>query len=335
MAKTGKLLPAYLVMGSNEVKRDETLSRIKARLDPGLAAFNLDEIEADGATDPEVLRMSLNGMPMGDAFRLVIVHGADKLSKDVLAMLSGYLDDPNPTTVLMLVCGDLPKTSKFLKCAAYKKISKLGKTAIIDCTPEKAWKLPDFLVKNVADKKFHIRLDRNAAEELVKRSGTSMQLLQNEIQQLSQFAAEPGHIKLSDVRAHITRTAEVTPWEFADAVSKRDAKEALSLLWQMHLDSYLGILSYLTDRIRELICARCLDARGDGARLADELHKQSWQVRNHIQWSRRFTEAELVHDLAVCARCDRALKSGADADTAMVEAIVEICQGRTGFLAEP
>ena len=40
------LLRAYLVVGTDELKRDRTVARLKAHLDPGLADFNLDELTA-------------------------------------------------------------------------------------------------------------------------------------------------------------------------------------------------------------------------------------------------------------------------------------------------
>lgn len=330
MGKEGKLLAAYLVAGSNDLKRDTAISHMKGRQDQSLAAFNLDEIHAEAGMDAEALRMSLESMPMGDAFRLVIVYEADRLPKAALDMLVSYLKAPNPSCVLMLVVGDVQKSGAFMRSKLVGAVKAQGASAVVDCTPPKAWQVPDLLVRTVAPR-LGVRLDRDGAEELVKRSGTSMRLLQTEISQLAGLAAEPGHIRRGDVEAHIARTAEVTPWEFADAVSARDAASALSLLGQMHLGSYLGILSYLTDRMRELICAKCLDTRGDAGSLAKELGRQSWQVKNHIGWSRRFTEEELVACLRACASCDRALKSGADQQTAMVELVLGIC-GKTSLV---
>lgn len=42
MAKAA-LLPAYLIVGSDELKSRQAVTRLKGRLEPGLAAFNLDE----------------------------------------------------------------------------------------------------------------------------------------------------------------------------------------------------------------------------------------------------------------------------------------------------
>ncbi len=51
---SAKLLPAYLVVGPDEVKRTAAQDRLKARLEAsGLAAFNLDERDMTKPQEPE------------------------------------------------------------------------------------------------------------------------------------------------------------------------------------------------------------------------------------------------------------------------------------------
>ena len=56
MAAT-KLLPAYLIIGTDELKRNRAVTRMKQRLEAsGLADFNLDERDMGrGEADPEDL----------------------------------------------------------------------------------------------------------------------------------------------------------------------------------------------------------------------------------------------------------------------------------------
>ena len=81
----------------------------------------------------------------------------------------------------------------------------------------------------------------------------------------------------------------------------------------------------VTIRIRELICARALDSRGEGAGVARALGKQDWQVRNYVRWARRFAPGELEQDLSACASCERALKGSADSESAFLSLIATIC----------
>ncbi len=83
MSETG-LLPAYLIVGTDGVKRDHAVSRMKARLEKsGMVEFNLDERDMTKDPDIESIIGSLNTFPMGSEFRLVILDGCSKLAKAV------------------------------------------------------------------------------------------------------------------------------------------------------------------------------------------------------------------------------------------------------------
>ena len=71
MAGSG-LLAAYLIVGVDQLKRERAMHRLKARLEPGLEAFNLDERTASGDINPSELVLSLNTLPVGQGFRLVL-----------------------------------------------------------------------------------------------------------------------------------------------------------------------------------------------------------------------------------------------------------------------
>ena len=83
MAQAPQLLAAYLAVGPDELKRKETLSRLKTRAAGPFEAFNIEEIEASADLEPQTLLSSLNTLPMGADRRFVIVENAEKLPKPV------------------------------------------------------------------------------------------------------------------------------------------------------------------------------------------------------------------------------------------------------------
>lgn len=317
--RDAKLLAAYLVVGEDELKRETAVTRLKGRLDEGFAAFNLDERTASADLVPNDVLSSLNTMPMGDVFRLVIIHQAERLPKAVSEAIIDYLKDPNPTSVLCLVAEKLAKNTRL-----YKAVAKAGPKAVIDCTPMKRWKLPEYLQRH-ARAACGMAIDRDAADELVARVGENTTMLDRQLRSLADLCRDAGHITRHDVEEHVARTAEVKPWEFLDAVSARDAGRALRLYRLMLNPSQIALLTLMVGRLRELICAKSLDARGEGRSLARTLGRQDWQVKNHLGWARRYSERELESSLAACARCERALKNGGDAETSFVMLILQIC----------
>lgn len=319
MSERGGLLPAYLVVGADELKRQATVKRLKRRLDEGFSAFNLDERVGNADIEAADLIASLNTLPLGDVFRLVLVERADKLSKPVSEALIAYLTNPNPSTVLCLVAESLAKSTRL-----YKAVAKVGKQAVIECAPPKRWELPPRVVKMAST--YGVRMDQQAAEELVSRVGESMTLIDAQVKGLADYCRDRGTITLEDVEYLVVRTAEVKPWDFLDAVSARNTVKALSLYQLMQNPSHIALCSMLSTRITELICARSLDERGEGPLLAQELGKQSWQVKNHMAWARRFREEELRTALIRCARCERDLKTGLDPDLTFTTLVLEICR---------
>ncbi len=315
---TSGLLPAYLIVGADDLKRRQATTRLKGRLDQSFSAFNLDEHVAASDLEAQDIISSLNTLPLGDAFRLVMIERADKLPKPVSEAIIVYLKDPNPACVLCLVAESLPKNTRI-----YKAVAKVGNKAIVDCTPKKRWELPPLVVRMA--RAYGVTMDQNAATELVSRVGESTTMLDTQLKVLSEYCRDAGVITVADVERHVVRTAEVKPWDFLDAVSQRDAAKALTLYRLMQNPSQVALCSLLTGRLRELICAKALDARGQGSALASELGKQAWQVKNHLGWSRRFAAGALERGLIACAQCERALKSGSDPDVTFTELVVTVC----------
>ncbi len=317
--KTAKLLPAYLIVGTDELKRKEALKRLRGRLDEGFSTFNLDERSGSAVAEPGDLITSLNTLPIGDSFRLVIVEHAEKLPKSVSEALVAYLKSPNEECVLCLVAEKLAKNTRL-----YKAIAGVGPRTVIDCTPKKRWELAPSVIKMAA--RYGMGMDSTAADELISRVGESTTLLDAQVKVLSGYCQEAGHITCADVENHITRTADVKPWDLLDALCERNARKALSLYRLMLKPSQIALLSFLVGRIRELICAKSLDARGEGASLASALGRQSWQVKNYGRWARAFAPGELERLLARCAKAERAMKTGADQDIVFVGLMLEVCK---------
>lgn len=96
MSETG-LLPAYLIVGIDGVKRDHAVSRMKARLEKsGMVEFNLDERDMTKDPDIESIIGSLNTFPMGSEFRLVIMMAAQSSPRRSRSRLSSIWRVPAP-----------------------------------------------------------------------------------------------------------------------------------------------------------------------------------------------------------------------------------------------
>lgn len=318
MPAQAQLLSAYLAVGPDELKRKETLTRLKARVAGPFEAFNLEEIEVSADLEPSQVIQSLNALPMGADSRIVVFENAEKLPKPVSEAIISYLADPNPACTLCLTATTLAKTTRL-----YKAVAKVGPKAIIDCAAKKGRDLPPYVQKLARSHNLTIASD--AATELVARVGESSTMLDTQLASLAALLGGAGNVTVDLVEKNVARIVEVKPWEFLDRLSQRDLKRSLQLLRLLEGNSAIGLVSLITGRVRELICARSLSRRGEGGRLAAELKKADWQVRNLGRWAGNFRDGELELLLALCAESDAALKSGADESATLTRLVASIC----------
>lgn len=316
---SAKLLPAYLLVGPDEVKRDAAIDRLVSRLEAsGMATFNLDDRDMTKPQEPDEIIASLCTFPMGSDFRLVILRSCDHLVKAMSDTLVSYLAAPSPDTVCLIVADALARNTRL-----YKAVAKIDAKAVIDCSAKKRWELPAY-VQGMASR-HGVSISSAAAEELVARAGESTRMLDTQLKKLAAMTGSSS-IELADVERYVVRTAEIKPWDFLDAVSARDVARALELYRLLPPKSEVRLLSLLLTRVRELIVAKALDERGQARELASTLGVKDWQVKNHVRWSRLFSMDELVDALRSAVETECALKGSRDSEIAFTTWFVSIAQ---------
>lgn len=317
-AKTEQpLLAAYLVNGEDELKRATVMKRLRARIAAlGDLSFNSDEFSGETAAGGDIVA-ACNTMPFASPMRLVEVRDADKLKKADAEALVAYLAAPSETTVLALVAGKLAKNTRL-----YKAVAALGKAAVIDCTPLKRSELPK-TVRSLAVG-HGVTLTEGAARALIDLVGEDTVHLDAELRKIALAHRGNDAVNESEILSLVSRTAEVKPWEFVDAFSARNAKKCLLLLPRMGKTTSHALIAMCTGRLRELICASALAARGEQHLLARALKQPDWRVKNHLAWARGFAPGELRRAIIAARDTERAMKSGTDPDAAFLEWMLSV-----------
>lgn len=299
------LLAAYLVSGTDELKRQTVVTRLQKRISQeGDLSFNHDTFNGETAEGSDVVA-ACNTLPFASNVRLVQVNAADRLKKADLETITEYLSQPCTTTVLCLVAQGFAKNTRL-----YKAVAALGKNAVIDCTPVKRSELPA-QVRAMATS-HGITLTPSAANTLVDSVGESTIALDSALRKLALAHAGTDPISDGEVAALVPQTAEAKPWEFVDAFSERNVLKCLKVRDRLESTSPHALISMCTTRIRELIAAQSFDARGQRGSLAGYLKVPDWRVRNHFRWASGFTSAELRDALFSVAQAEQSMKSGSD-----------------------
>ena len=315
------LLPVYLITGEDALKRDAVLKRLRTRLSGmGDLSFNSDVFEGAEFTGDDVVN-ACNTIPFASPVRLVEVREADKLKKADSEPIVAYLDVPCESTVLALVAEKLAKNTRL-----YKAVAKHGKTAVIDCAPPKARDLPK-LVRSIAVG-HGVTFSEGAAVALVNLVGEDTVHLNAEIKKIALAHTGTAAVGEQEVLSLVTRTAEVKPWEFVNAFAARDTAKCLLYLERMKSVSPHALMPMCAARLRELICAKSMIARGNPKAIASALKQPDWRVKNHATWARRFTGEELRRALISARDTEQAMKSGADAAAVFREWVVSVTAKR-------
>lgn len=313
-------LPAYLIVGADELKRDFVIERLITRMSKlGDLDFNKDVLEG-GATSTEELLSACNTLPFMSEKRLVLVNDADRLKKPVQEAVVTYLEAPNETTVLALVAEKLAKNTRL-----YKAIAQVDKKAVIDCSPLSARDLP-MQVERFAQSR-GVTITRSAAEGLIALIGESTVHLDGEIAKMAIALGKGSVIDVDEVNAYVARVAEPKPWHLSDALAARDAKACATLLSRMNAQSPFGLLTMCVNRMRDLLVAKDYQGQSVSA-LAQALKRPDWQVKSYPRWAEGFTERELEEAIVSAAACDQAMKTGADQQATFERWLLDVCKRR-------
>lgn len=310
--KHDALLPAYLVVGEDALKRETVMTRLRARLATlGDLSFNSDEFNGETALGDDVVT-ACNTVPFASPVRLVEVRGAEKLKKGDSEALVSYLSSPNEMTVLALIAEKMAKNTRL-----FKAVNALGKAAVIDCAPLKRFELPK-TIRSLAVG-HGVTLTQGAANKLIELVGEDTVHLDSELKKIALAHRGTDAVNEHEIVEMVARTAEVKPWELVDALSARDLQKCLLYLGRMKSTSPHALLALCTTRLRELLCAHALADRGNAQGIAAALKMPDWRCKNHARWALLFSSEELRNAVIAARNTERAMKSGADPATAFLE----------------
>lgn len=323
MAKVPKdsLLSAYLLVGTDELKRQHSLSRLKDYLNSDFFDFNFEEHLDSATLEPTLCLDALQQLPFGDTRKLFVIYQAEKLKKETSEALVSYLNNPNPASILLCIADALPKNTRL-----YKAIAHCGKHAVIDCKTKQYAALTKEIQALV--RKHGLNITTSAARLLQARLGDSMLMIDNQLASLAQRFEAGYCLEDADITTYVPQLVEANIWNFLDVLSKRDRAEALSLFSTIKPSSYILMQIRIVVRLRELICTKTLQQTHEEYRLSEILHKQAWQVEKYYGFASLFSERELLECLACAKQLEWDLKNTADKQQACIRFIVAMTKHR-------
>jgi DNA polymerase-3 subunit delta len=308
--RAGRLAPAYLLYGGESLLMDEAIQRIiEAAVPAGARAFNLDLLSGGEADIRDILARA-SAFPMMAERRAVLVRDVDRFGEKALELLAHYLDQPSPTTVLLLA-----GTKPDLRRKAFASLRKKGLAFAFDELRDH--QLPDWIVRRAGKRGGTI--DAETAKLLAAYIGSSLRDIDNELDKLFLFIGERTVITQNDVAAVVGFSREYNVFELQNAIGRRDARRSVEILERMleanepvpliisSLTNYFAKLWLIGDQIR----------RGTkNAEVAALAKIPPYYLKDYLETLERYTPDEIEGSFHQLALADQQFKSsGADIKT--------------------
>jgi DNA polymerase-3 subunit delta len=246
--------PVYLLLGDDDAELSRLASDITTVVEDELRAFNVDRLYAgDKGTSAASIAESARLLPMMSDRRVVVVLRGEKLLKPKrrgkveesdeeadaeppsdLDALTDYVQDPSPSTTLVLMASDVDRTRR-----AGKAILKHA--TVVECWGLKTEKNPRFLDLRAAARMAEQLVRKAAAESgqqidpaaarlVAERAGVDIVRLRGDIERLMLYAAGKPKITVADAQEVVSAETAQDDWAVTTAIQNRNTPEALRQL---------------------------------------------------------------------------------------------------------
>ena len=155
--------------------------------------------------------------------RVVVVRDIGRFAADEVAPLLSYLEDPLPSTALVLVGGGGQVAPKLL--AAVKAVGQVVSTRV------DSRQAGDWLRERLRSAPVH--LDAEASERVRSHFGEDVSRLVGFLDVLTASYGEGARLGVAEVEPYLGEAGSVAPWDFTDAIDAGDSSTALVLLHRL------------------------------------------------------------------------------------------------------
>jgi DNA polymerase III subunit delta len=243
----GTVAPIYLVIGDDEVGKDEVIAALTGLVDEDLRGFNVERFTAGDARPDDVV-FAARTLPMLGERRVVVYTHVERLFKGRKKLaevedetttddaappadpgsLEAYLGNPEPSNVLVLVATDVNRSTRL-----GKSLDKLAVTVECDGFSTEGFDGAQTALRKAmqfaADraKAAGKRIDAAGLTALVERAGPDIMRLRKDIDTLVLFVGEAAAITAQDVRQVVGAAQQFDDWAVTNAIAAGDAAVAL------------------------------------------------------------------------------------------------------------
>ena len=341
-AGRGELRPGYVLAGDETFLIDRCRAAVlRAYVPADLRDFSLSEIDLGETSIFEALDRAQTPSLMAP-FQVIFIRNIRQLytrgaKKEEFAALDRYFRSPNPQALLIFVADFLriPSDIRRMDMDDKNRFERLKETLGEHCgmvelarvTEEDAMR---WTLATAHD--YDVRVEPEAARELVDALGADMMLVASELEKLLLFAHGRGKITLGDVETMVLAAKQRSLYELTDAISAKDKARALFLLQGLlnssdaGEDAAIGHLYMLARTFRQMLVIlekNVRDSRAIWQALWQGFRMPPFAADDLIRQARRYkSRKELTRALRLVARADVELRSSPPDKRLVLERLV-------------
>ncbi len=328
-AGSSRLKPGYVLAGDEIFLLDRCRAAVlKAFVPPDCQDFCLSDLDLASTSIFAVLDRAQTPSLMAP-FQVIFVRGVRQLytrgqKKEEFAALERYFRSPNPQALLLFIADFLriPADARRMELDDKNRYERLTETLGEYCGMVELARMGEedamrWAVATAQDA--GLRLEPDAARELVDALGADMMLVSSELEKLLLYADGRGKITLGDVETMVLGAKQRSLYELTDAISARDRVRALALLHGLLAssdageDSAIGHLYMLARTFRQMLVVlekNVRDSRAIWQALWQGFRIPPFAADDLIRQARRYkSRRELTRALRLVARADLELRS--------------------------
>jgi DNA polymerase-3 subunit delta len=338
----GPLKPGYVLAGDEVFLLDQCRKAIlKALVPEDLRDFCLSDLDLAGTSIFEVLDRAQTPSLMAP-FQVIFVRNVRQLytrgaKKDEFAALERYFRSPNPQALLLFIADfiRIPADIRRMEMDDKNRFERLTETLGEYCGMVELARVNEedamrWVVATALESE--VRVEADAARELVDALGADMMLISSELEKLLLYTLGRGRITLGDVETMVLGAKQRSLYELTDAISARDRTRALGLLQGLlnssdgGEDAAIGHLYMLARTFRQMLVIlekNVRDSRAIWQALWQGFRMPPFAADDLIRQARRYkSRRDLTRALKLIARADLELRSSPPDKRLVLERLV-------------
>ena len=337
-----KLRPAYVFVGDEVFFRKRCREAILKHLVPAdLRDFSLFDFDLSETDLAEVLDRARTPSLMAP-FQVFFVRGVKTLfgrgsNDEKLAAIEAYCKDPNPGCGADF-CGRPHQHSGRCPPHGHDRQGPLrahprdpGRVLRHRRTGAGGGKRGRPLDRRIRHHPGDVKIDADAARELVDALGGDMMMVSNELEKLILYVGEKKRITLGDVETMVLAAKQRSLYELTDAISSKDRVRALQMLDAILStgdgdEAAIGHLYMLAKTFRQMLVIlerNVRDQRMLWAALWQGFRVPPFAADDIIRQARRYkSKRELTRAIRLVAKTDLALRSNPPTKRFVLEKLI-------------